>query len=722
MFYSFSTQGVAQETQIDESKKTVNEQTSEDNKTVEHIVIISSEKRDVNIQDVPMAVSAFSSEDLNDFGIFGMKSLQNAVPGLVFNNTGSIAQPYLRGIGTRLALNGLESSIAIYSDDRYLSRATSSIFDFADVERVEVLKGPQGTLYGRNATGGAIRVITRDVSESLEGKLSVGVGNYSSYNLSGTVSGPLSDSLLGRFSVLTKQRAGYADNLSPLGVAEFDDQDFQAYRTKLRWQGDILSAQLTLDYWRRHDLSGIDIVDLSPPGLNLGIALGGISGQYRDEVASALPSKEKAKEFSGQLVLEVEFDSADFTSISTFTDLEHSLLIDADGTSANTLDVLSSPDIVDEYSQEFQIISNNVGPWEWIIGVNYFNSAVDFDLVLDVGIGSHISSGLQKVKTTAWALYGQSTRQINERWAVTLGGRWSDEKKQVSQVASVDAFTLTAGLPFQDHSSWSDFTPKATLEYKLPDTLFYLTYAEGFKSGGYNYPAKGNNVLEPETLKMLELGMKGDFLDNRLRLNMSLYVYDYADLQVSRNSGGDPPVVTTENAADAEVIGFDADIVWRITDRFSLTTGVNLLDTEYKEYDASAKVFSPPTAGMTDIPYDASGQSLLRAPDWSYFLTAVYEFSWNAASLPLVISYARNDDYLFDFIVDPLSARLRQQEYGILTARFSYIAPDGDWQIAIWGNNLTDEEYYDDISGNPSGIRGSWGEPPTYGIEVSYSF
>ena len=186
---------------------------------LEHM-IVTAQKRSENLQEVPVSISAFTGADLVSYGVRDTQALQIITPGLVYNNTGSSAQPYLRGVGTRFAFAGLEPSVATYVDDRYLARAQATIFELADVERIEVLKGPQGTLYGRNATGGAVRVVTMDVQDKLSGALTGTLGNYDLRVFSGTVNVPMSEVLGARLSALVRKRDGYADNLDPRGVGE----------------------------------------------------------------------------------------------------------------------------------------------------------------------------------------------------------------------------------------------------------------------------------------------------------------------------------------------------------------------------------------------------------------------------------------------------------------------------------------------------------------------
>jgi iron complex outermembrane recepter protein len=698
-------------------------------RTLEEIVV-TSQKRAENLQDVPIAVSAFSGEDLRKFGVSDPQALQNTTPGLVFNNSGSFTQPYLRGVGSRLLANSVEGSVATYVDNRYVARPAAGVFEFADIERVEVLKGPQGTLYGRNATGGAIRVVTKDVAEELEGELTTGVGNYGYTSVSGTLSLPFTETFGGRFTVLNKQRDGYATNLYEPGIDELDDLDFEAYRAKLRWDiSDRVTSSLSLSYWEKDDLRGNDIVNLSPPGLNVGDFLGGVFGRDQDHVGTAITQTDNGDEFAGELEIKVAFDAFDFVSISNYSDLKMNVTTDGDGTSANALDAFVK-DNDEAFSQEFQLVSNGNTSLDWVLGAYLYQSEGQMELLVDVPtFPVLLSQGDQEATTDAWAVFGQATWHMNDRWALTLGGRYSAEEKEVEATGSQVAPITAPVFPFNDSADWTEFTPKVTLEYNLDNNLIYLTYARGFKSGGYNYPAiaaLATGVLDPEILDMFELGTKGTFLDDRLRLNTSIYFYDYQDLQVTRAATG-TGVPTTENAANAEVLGLDMDLTWLVTDALTITAGFNLLDTEYTDYPATAKVFNAvltglPVPGMRDVPYDASGENLLRAPDWSGFVSTEYVIPLAEGAVPIILSYSYKDDYNFDFIADESSQPLKQDAYGLLSARIGYVSGDQRLSFGLWGNNLTDEEYFDDIVGNALGLRGSWGAPRTYGADVTFRF
>jgi len=698
-------------------------------------VIVTAQKRSENLQSIPIAVSVFSGDQLEKVGIATAQTLQQMTPSLVFNNTSATAQPYLRGIGTRLSLMGLESSVATYSDDRYISRPSAALLELMDVERVEVLKGPQGTLYGRNATGGAIRVITRDPADEPEAEVSLGIGNFQHRQLSASGTWVVSDQLKSRLTGMVVQRDGYVDNIVPAGEEEFDDKDFQAYRLKTRWQvNEQRSVLLNLEYWRRDDHDHNEVQNLSPTGFDVGTALGGITTADRQKTATQIDDTVVFDELAGQLRFDWGFDDFDLAAITTYSIMEGGAALDVDATNLRSQDVHTT-EKTETWSQEIQWMGDIGDQWQWLAGIYYFKQEgrlIIFTDLTDQGLlppGILVSQGRQSVETNSWAIFGQSTYQINDRWALTFGARWSSEEKDAETKTLPGVFSTVDQVDdFTDDDHWSEFTPKASLEYQAGKGLLYVTYARGFKSGGYNYPAFGNKALEPEILDMLELGCKLDLWEQRLRLNGALFYYDYTDLQVSRAAGGGglSVALTTENAANAKVKGLEADLEILLSPALSLSTGFSWLDSEYQDYDASARAFrmslgmSEP--GMTDIAFDADGESLLRAPDFAGYLAINYRWQTDAAELPLVLIYSYKDEYNFDFVGHPASSRLTQESYGLVNASLGYKPFNRNWQLRLWGNNLTDKLYFDDIVASSQGIRGSAGAPRTYGVDLTLSF
>lgn len=709
-------------------------------------VIVTAQKRSESLQDVPISVQALAGDALDTAGISDTLDLQLVTPGFVVSNTGPASQLYLRGIGNRLALAGLDPSVAIYIDDQYMGVAQAGLFEFADVERIEVLKGPQGTLYGRNASGGAIRVVTKGVDEDLNGKLNLSVGNYNARKLSGTVNVPITDNFGMRFSGLVSKRDGYADNLSTQGLSELDDGDFQALRVKAAWEiTDTIDTTLSIGMTEQDDTNGYDNIVLGPPQYSLGLALGGVTGSSADEVGSSITDTAETETNDVAWRLNIGGDTVEFSAITTYWDFEQNGELDLDGTSNRALDFYGFPQESESFSQEFQLLSNSNETWEWIAGLYYYEQESSFEGLVDrsataaaVGGPPRLSQGYQYAETMAYAAFGQFTWHISESWSLTLGGRYNYEEKE-AWVRNSRFVPVNPNPEYHDKQDWNEFTPKLTLQYNFEDSgMAYFTYARGFKSGGYNYTASSINPItgqpeppvDPEILDMYELGWKTELFDNSLRLNGSLYYYDYSDLQVTANTTGPNNVQAniTRNAANATVTGLDLEFTWLATDRLIIDGALNLLDSEYEDFSASAQMFNAVLdnsnqPGMRAVGFDADGHNLLRAPEVSGYLTATYELPVRSGRAPLSLTYSYTGDYKFDFVADPSTNALEQEAYGILNARISYYTEDERWMVSLWGKNLQDEdEYYDDINANPAGIRGSVGTPRTYGIEVGYQF
>jgi iron complex outermembrane recepter protein len=692
-------------------------------------VVVTAQRRAENLQDVPMAVAAFDGDSLAEVGIAGARRLENVVPSLTYLATGFNAQPYLRGIGTRSGWVGMESSVATYVDDRYVSRPWAAMFDMLDMERVEVLKGPQGILYGRNAAGGAIRAITKDPGSDPSVELGAKAGNDDYSSLSILAGGPLSDAFRGQIASWIEKRDGLATNLVPSGRAHADDLDRQSLRAKLLWDaGKRVTAKLGASWWRYTDWIGRDLVSTGAPETNRGVALyGGITSLDREHFASALAGDNDMQETAVDLRFDVDAGELKFVSVTTYTEGDFAQTFDTDLSSIALLDNYATETSAD-VSQELQLLSSADGPLEWIAGAFYFRSRGDTANVFRDSVsvqpllpgGTDISPGLQHADINAYALYAQATYAFDERWSVTFGSRWNHERKDVTLTAFPDTFS-TAPNPFADSSDWDEMTPRASVEYRGAWGVAYLSYARGFKSGGYNYPASTGPVLDPEILDSYEVGLKSDLLDGRLQLRSAVFFTDVKGLQVVRGAAG---ALVTENAADADVRGLELDLDVALRENLSLSVAAALLDSEYTEYTAGVLVplyvppyGSAPLAGGLDV----SGRSLLRTPDQTLSVGVRYRKPLDAGgSVAFAASYAYKGDYYFDFSAVPETEWLKQEAYGVLNARVAYVARDGRWELGLWSNNLTDELYYDDAVLTNVASRVSYADPRMSGIDFKY--
>src|SRR5688572_16083965 len=692
-------------------------------------VVVTAQRRAENLQDVPMAVAAFDGDALAELGITDARKLQNVVPSLTYLATGFNAQPYLRGVGTRSGWVGMESSVATYVDDRYVSRPWAAMFDLLDMERVEVLKGPQGILYGRNAAGGAIRAITKDpgYDSSVEIGAKAGSDDYSSLSI--LAGGPLADALRGQIASWIEKRDGLATNLVPSGRSHADNLDRQSLRAKLLWDvGERVTAKLGASWWRYTDWIGRDLVSTGAPETNRGVALyGGITSLDREHFASVLAGDNDMQETALDLRFDVDAGALQLISITTYTEGDYTQTFDTDLSSITLLDNYATETSTD-VSQELQLLSAGDRRLEWIAGAFYFGSkgesanvfrdAVSVQPLLPVG--TDVSPGLQHADIHAYALYAQATYGFNERWSVTFGSRWNRERKEATLTAFPDALS-TAPNPFADSSDWDETTPRASFEYRGTWGVAYLSYARGFKSGGYNYPASTGPVLDAEILDSYEVGLKSDLLDGRVQLRSAVFFTDVNGLQVVRGAAG---ALVTENAADAEVRGLEIDLDVALGENLSLSVAAALLDSEYTEYTAGVLVplyvppyGSAPLAGGLDV----RGRSLLRTPDQTLSVGVRYRKPLDAGgSIAFAASHAYRGEYYFDFSAVPETEWLKQDAHGVLNARVAYVASDERWEIGLWSNNLTDELYYDDAVLTNVASRVSYADPRMSGIDFKY--
>lgn len=719
-------------------------------------VVVTAQKRAESLQDVPVAVSAFQGDDLENFGVTDTMALQLVTPSLVFNNRGPIAQPFIRGIGTTLSLLGLEPSVATYVDDQYYPRPAGTIMELPDIERIEVLKGPQGTLYGRNATGGAIRVVTRDPSDELSGKFKLTAGDYNLFKASAYVEGALSDSVRANFSVLHAQRDGFAEQQTP-GLDDLDDLDVLTLRSK--WVFDVsdsVTAKLALDYTSRDDTAGSDTIDITSdksilrnfPGAigpsfaeslgNFPVGGNAVTGKSLEDTRSGVDTPNEQDIFNAQLRFDVEMDGMVFSSMTTYQDSDREMNTSDFDASTLRLSDITDYEKNESFSQEFQLLSDTDGNFSWMAGLYYFESEGEYQLLFDgrdlVLTGFNlIASPISRLDNTAWAIFGQMSYDFNDAWSLTVGARYSDEDKDIQ--SDVLQFPITPIGSINDSASFDEFTPKVTAEYNWDNGMAYLSYSVGFKSGGFPYPyieGRADQTVESEILTSWELGIKADLADNSLRLNGAVYFYDYEDLQVNRNAGFVPgvgPVLPVENAGGAEVYGVEMDITWAPNENLMITGGFNAMDTEYTDYQATPSVYNTvaiPGPVVAAVPYDANGDDLIRAPDLSAYVSLNYDVNLgNGGRMPLTLTYSHTGEFNFDLIPGDDTNRIDELEhdaYQILNARLAYYSPDERWNVALWANNLTDEEYYDEVVSFATAVRASVGVPRTYGVDLSFNF
>jgi iron complex outermembrane recepter protein len=744
-------------------------------------VIVTAQKRAESLQDVPVSVSAISGDLIKEGGITGIGDVAVQTPNFTMTQF-NIGEPqyYIRGIGNSADSAGSDPAVATFVDEVYVGRAGGGSSDLFDLDRIEILRGPQGTLFGKNVVGGAISYHTARPTQEFEGKVGVTVGNYDLTVLQGLVSGPLTDGLAGKLVFSKRDRdEGYVENV--LDGEEYQDEDNLSVRGQLLWDAtDDVQVLIGADY-SEDDQAGncrnVGSLTLNDP---LGLAavyvpvVAATTGNDIRKCAS--PAKAfQEREVKG-LMARVDWDMgfATFTSLTAYRDMEYEHLEDLAGLPAgitpfNLIDTVDEES--DQVSQEFRLSSTGDGSLEWLVGAFYMQENVDRAESFIGGFGFPLSSTpgvplldgditfLQDAETTSYAAFGQLSWQFSDQWSLTVGARYSYDEKEITQglannedpafdtaliagalgvpnavveavFAPQDAVVL--GIPANGFGSlgaffgsgdpsvfsfpysvdadddWSEVTTSASLNWTYSDDgLLYLSFSEGYKSGAFAgqaaFPEAAIVPLEPELATNYEVGIKSEFLDNRLRINASAFYTDYEDLQVFQLVGS----LLVSGNAEATSEGIELEVTGLLTDNWTVVANYAYLDAEYDEYILGSN--------------DFAGNSLPRAAEDSYFLRSSYVVPMNSgAELDLVVSYAYTGDFYF---APSAQASSFEEGYGLLDASVNWRSASGAWDITAWGKNLDDEEYrLHMIIGNVAGSVDVWGPPRTYGLTVNYAF
>lgn len=712
-------------------------------------IVVTAQKREENIQDVPIAISAFSAEDLKAANITNLDDIAPLTPGLLFGRFNeSRPQIYIRGVGSRQFDVGSEGSVGVFVDEVYVGRFTGVLGGLGDVQRVEVLKGPQGTLYGRNTIGGAINIITAPPTEELSAYLEVGGGNLDYLSAEGALSGPIvPHRLLGRLSFFTRSRDGYVENLET-GV-DHNAEDFMDVRGKLLWRAtDALDIALTLDINRSDPEGGLQGEWVA--GLPI-LATGGPLAKIPDTTPSRFNefynSDSNFERDIYTVILRADWRPAPFdvTSISSFMNIDMQEARDLDSTPVDSITHITFEE-TDQFSQELRLTSKPGGLFtfgdrlDWIIGFYFLSEQperLDNLLAGPDSVFSSIAASIDAggppaplvqgsefidnnlrvdVDTTSVAFFGRASYALTEDLTLTFGARYTYDRKEATWAADSSrpgVPPIIADFSVDLEDSWNSFDPKVSLEYAwTDDVMTYFVYSEGFKSGGFQFakftPADASVVFAPERVQTYEIGMKSQWWNRRVTANLSAFRYDYSDLQVPRTTAtpGGAPTITTVNAAQATVEGAEIEGIISLTEGLSLNLGYAFLDAVYDEY-----VFDSTT--------DFSGNRMVRSPEHTFNVGFNYRRPLAEGRLVLRGDLSWTDEYFFE-ADEGATPGTEQGDFALVNASVAY--ERGPWRLTIWGRNLTDQVYRTTTLSFGAFTMEYLGVPRTYGATLSWRY
>ena len=719
--------------------------------TLEEIVV-TAERRESSLQDTPLAVSAFTSNDLDRIGFSDLTDLRSQVPSIHFSEafTGAITTT-LRGIETTSTQAIGDQVVAYHVDGIYVPRPTTVRALQYDLERIEVLRGPQGTLYGRNATAGSINLVSkRPVLEYTEGKADISYGNYNEVQIRAMLNTPISETFGLRFSFLHEQHDGYYDSAgsidiagNPLTIDRSDDPasaDGRTVRVGALFQpNDDFSWYVSGEYYKSNHLPGfgqrvLPVFDDDPFTVDL------IGPTHNDQTARTLRSR---IEWGISDSIELSYlagwgdESIDQGSSSNDPAIEGPLF-------GIPLIVSATPFDNDYTSHEIQLKSRGDSALSWILGAFYFKEESDNTLCADILIrtpGPLVRTGFcdQRPNTEAEskAAYAQGTYAVNDQLRITAGIRYTDDEK--SSVHTRTSYPPPFGKPVSDitvnpgvvpggfsgpttefSDTWTNTSWKLGLDYNVSESsLLYANVTTGYKAGGFAHPP--GLPYDQEEITSFELGSKNTLMDGKLNLNGTFYYYDYTDLQVSTvipdPSNPNNLLAITDNAANAELWGIEVEVQWAVGENGLLFGHASYMDTEYKDFLSVAD----PILAPGSPPQDLSGNRLPRTPDSEFTFTYQHTFDLGSgATVMPSLSWHYSSSYFTRIYNTDFDS---QDSFSTVDANLRYNSPENRFFVELFGRNLTDEIQRTSAGVSPGGRLAISLQPPrTYGVRVGAYF
>jgi iron complex outermembrane recepter protein len=684
---------------------------AQQNSVIEEIVV-TAEKRTSTVQETAIAITAYSDEMLELRGIESLEDLQFSAPNLVIseNSQSPVSYAYIRGVGSDQLVAGFDPGVAYHVDGVYVGQPSSMPGDMWDLERVEVLRGPQGTLYGRNTTGGSINVITKDPTTEFAAFGDLTVGNYGRQRFRGVVNGG-SDAAAFRLSFIQDEDDGYQDN--QIG-SDGDQTDYSSIRGKAKFAlGDrgelVLSAQRfqndgRMSQRRREPFGPVELA----PGFVLNVYDGAIPNSTNPrKVAKNHPEELDLTNEVFSARLTIEFEKFSLVSITGKISNDWFQTSDID-MSSNAVQYQDWTMETDQLTQEIQLVSNGDGPLDWIVGVFYFDEDLETDYKFeDNSIAGFTFFNGGDLETRSKAIFAQLSydlRDTGSPYRVNAGLRWTEDEKEVVEYQRIPQFGVNLAAPMK--RDWSEVSGKIGLDWFVDDkTLAYASYSRGYKGGGFSIGQF--DAFDPEIVNAYEIGWKTQLMDQRAQVNMSLFYNDYKDLQVNFLLFTS---FTTDNAAEASIQGLELEGTLLATDNLTLGAMFTWLDAEFDEYQ-----FTPAD--------DLSGQTLNRAPEFTVGLSAQYEWSLGDNGNLL----ARADYYWQDEVYYRVQniARHRESSFSTVDLRMIWSSANDQWQVDLFAKNIGDGDNLrgltvsDGLSTGNSSFE-SYYPPRTIGLRVGF--
>jgi iron complex outermembrane receptor protein len=726
-------------------------------------IIVTAQRRSQSLLEVPLSITALSGETLNDAGIKQLTDLQFVTPGYLPSDVTGYTQIYIRGVGNSIFV-GADPSVATFIDD--VPRIYGSMVNnMVDVERVEVLKGAQGGLYGRNATGGVVNIVTRKPQvDAMSANFQLSYGEKNTFRAAGFVNLPIADTLAVALSGERRVHDPYIRNInspapytaamfsggSALGNAQqtadvlnsghaplrgYNNEDFFALSGKLLFQpSSNLSFTLAGDYSRKNDSGGSQTYLQTPELVQSVIAgyLGLFTGANpqlppgflipitkKFTTSQGTPSQVDLEDYGGSLTAVLSLDNVELTSISAYRQQESLFYGDNAGGTVRFLEAVVN-NHKHYYYQELRAVSTGSGPFNFIAGAsllkNSFRGEVELNILPPLVEGQALANTSYKV--TNWSAYAQGTYDFTDRLSLTASGRYIHEKNRAS-------FTLPAAPDFT--ISEEKFLPAATLSYKLASGgNAYLRWARGFKAGGVTPVAPPTLFVNPEvgsifkgeTVDTFEAGIRTSLFDRNVQFTAAAFYNDYKNLQVAAHGNAAHPEILSAvvNAGSARTWGFEAGVTWRVAEPLTLTASGGYLNAKYKEFKL--------TDGSVLEPFDLSGGRMINAPKLQLSFTGNLDQPLSdRVSLigNVLVSHVGKVIWIQSGLPGVLPPSF-DPGYWLTNAKLG-VRVDDRFDVSVFANNLFNAAYT--TGGNSAASSGTtlnWGNPRIVGVQLGFNF
>lgn len=721
------------------------EETGEPRREIEEIMV-TARRREESLEEVPQAVSVITQEGIENLFAASSADLTKVSPNLIFDNVNA-ASPRagglaLRGVSFQDVEPSFDPAVGVVLDEVYLATNIGQVFQLMDLERIEVLRGPQGTLFGKNTIGGVINVVTeRPTSDRLGGMVRGLYGEYSRGEFDGIVNVPMGDKFAAKLALTTRTRDGYTFNR--FSGQDEGELDFQSASIDLLWNPTD-RVELFYGYERTDDdTDQVPTLNVSQPIDLLCIVFAQCASSETEPSTGDRWTADVNGSNSGKYdvdfhIFKARWDVNDRYSLKYilgYRDSFEDMDTDWDGSPVDFFSGENRITELEQTSNEFQLtytgnrLKYTAGLYLWEADYvltqdtkHFFNVLWLIGALGPLPIPPGDQVELTDHRTDSEALFFQADYNFSDRWTLTFGGRYTTEEKAMTKATGwenyggLDTAIVLDTRDLNPHDEWSKFTPKLGLRYQIdPDSMTYLTYSSGFRSGGYNGRAattvSATVPYDPETVDSLEWGYKSEFFDRLLRFNAAVFFSEYSDKQeelIAVLPAGQETIV--KNAAEVDISGVELELLALPTEGLRLGLNLGFLDAEYVDFDADLN--------GDGVITDNTFLELRRAPDFNLTFHLNYGWSLGPGRMSVDGTYRYSDDYFLTILNDAIG---KVDAYGVLDASISY-----DWKIwrfSVFGNNLTDEDYYTHAFALPGLWRFAYPRPPTmWGGQVSVRF